>query len=136
MPVNETPSRYAMKIRFTILKLDGRRELLFVTLDKSSKDYTPTTRYRDYAISPQLFHWETQSNASVLKESGRRYVESESTGWSYFLFVRVTPGAPFAFLGRARYQHHEGDRPIGITWRLDVPMAAGLYDRYATLRSV
>ena len=126
----------SINIQGGILKLDGKRELLFVTLDRSSKDYTPTTRYRDYAISPELFHWETQSNASVHKESGRRYIESASTGWSYFLFVRVTPGAPFAFLGRARYERHEGDRPIAITWRLDAPMAASLYDRYATLRSV
>ena len=41
-----------------------RRELLFVTLDKSAKSFSPNTRYRDYAVSPRLFHWETQSTAS------------------------------------------------------------------------
>src|SRR5690606_29310075 len=36
-----------------ILRLQAqRRELLFVTLDKSGRSFSPTTRYRDYAISP------------------------------------------------------------------------------------
>ena len=37
-----------------ILKLDEqRREILLVTLDKSATSFSPTTRYRDYAISPR-----------------------------------------------------------------------------------
>ena len=83
-----------------ILKLkDTNRELLFVTLDKSGKGFSPTTRYRDYAMSPELFHWETQAAASVSRPSGRRYVESATNGWSFFLFVRTDPDASFAFLG-------------------------------------
>ena len=42
-----------IKLQSGILKLeDQRRELLFVTLDKSGKSFSPTTRYRDYASSP------------------------------------------------------------------------------------
>ena len=36
-------------------------ELLAFTLDKSSGGFSPTTRYRDYAISRTLIHWESQS---------------------------------------------------------------------------
>jgi len=117
-----------------ILKLDGKRELLFVTLDKSGKDYSPTTRYRDYAISPTQFHWETQGAASVTRESGKRYVESPGNGYSFHLFVRSQPGQAFTFLGPVEYVMHQGDRPIGITWKLRFEMPAALYDRYATLR--
>ena len=40
-----------------VLRLPSqRRELLFVTLDKSGAGFSPTTRYRDYAISRDLFH--------------------------------------------------------------------------------
>jgi hypothetical protein len=28
---------------------------------------------------------------------------------------------------------HEGDRPIGITWQLEHPISAALFDRFATL---
>jgi hypothetical protein len=117
-----------------ILRLEGHDELLFVTLDKSGKRFSPTTRYRDYAISPELFHWETQAAASVTRPSGRRYLDSATNGWSFFLFVRTDPEAAFAFLGPIHYEAHTGDRPIAITWRLTTPMPAALYERYATLR--
>ena len=54
-------------------------ELLAFTLDKSSGGFSPTTRYRDYAISRNLIHWESQSstrarwtNRRALPESGAR----------------------------------------------------------------
>ncbi len=118
-----------------ILSLPNQRQVLFVTLDKSGKGFSPTTRYRDYAISPELFHWETQSAASVARPTGRRYLESAVNGWSFFLFVRTNPSSAFAFLGPVAYQSHAGDRPIGITWRLATPMPAALFERYATMRA-
>lgn len=117
-----------------ILKLeDEKKELLLVTLDKSANSFSPTTRYKDYAISPTLFHWETQSAASVSRPSGRRYVDSPDNGWSFYLFVRENKDAPYAFLGPARFVSAKGDRPIGITWRLEHAMPATLFDRFATL---
>ena len=117
-----------------ILKLDAeQRELLFVTLDKSASSFSPATRYRDYAIGRSLFHWETQGSASVSRPSGRRYVESSANGWSFYLFVRANPDAPYAFLGPVKYQSHKGDRPIAITWALEHAMPAVLFERFATL---
>ncbi len=125
----------SLNLQTGILQLkDQKRELLFVTLDKSGKGFSPSTRYRDYALSPEFFHWETQGNASVTRPSGRRYLDSATTGWSFYLFVRTDPEAAFAFLGPIRYERHEGDRPIAITWRMNHPMSAALFERYATLR--
>jgi hypothetical protein len=123
-----------IKLQTGILKLeDQKRELLFVTLDKSGKSFSPTTRYRDYASSPELFHWETQAAASVSRPSGRRYLEPTNR-WTFYLFVRPDPESTFAFLGPIAYDSHTGDRPIAITWRLATPMPAMLYEQYATLR--
>lgn len=116
-----------------ILKVDGQRELLLVTLDKSGRSFSPTTRYRDYAISRTLFHWESQAAASTSRPSGRRYVDSPGNGWSFHLFVREDPDAAYAYCGPVRYRSHRGDRPIGIVWELDHPLPASLYERYATL---
>jgi hypothetical protein len=125
----------SLNLQTGILQLkEEQRELLFVTLDKSGKDFSPTTRYRDYAISPELFHWESQSTASVTRPSGRRYIESVANGWSFYLFVRTDPDSAFCFLGVIRYESHTGDRPIAITWSLQQPMPGGLFERYATLR--
>lgn len=117
-----------------ILKLDQQqRELLLVTLDKSGAGFSPTTRYRDYAMSRSLFHWETQSTASVSRPSGQRYLGSPANGWTFHLFVRPQPDTAYAYLGPVRYLRHEGDRPIAITWELEHEMPAALYLQYATL---
>ena len=35
---------------------------------------------------------------------------------------------PYVLLGRARYLHHESERPMRIVWRLDHPMPPEWYD--------
>ncbi len=35
-------------------------DVFFITLKKSERLFSPTTRYNDYAISPWEFHWESQ----------------------------------------------------------------------------
>ncbi len=129
-----SPGDKRMTPQSGILKLeDERREILLVTLDKSAKSFSPSTRYRDYAISPNSFHWETQGAASVDRPSGRRYLDSATNGWSFHLFVRETDDDAYAYLGPVRYRSHDGDRPIGIVWRLEYPMPAALFERFATL---
>ena len=102
----------------------SQTDLLFVTLDKSSKSFSPTTRYHDYAISDTLFHWESQSTTRVNSSTGQRYINQASGGTNIALFIRranVTSdgrtGAYF-FAGLADYAGHEGERPIAITWKL------------------
>ena len=100
-----------------ILKLpEQQRELLFVTLDKTAKSFSPSTQYRDYWISDTLFHWETQGAASASKPSGKRYTESPGNGWRFFLFVRENTEATYEFFGEVRMKSWEGDRPIGVVW--------------------
>lgn len=112
---------------------ERKRELMLVTLDKSAASFSPTTRYRDYAISPTLFHWETQAAASIERDSGKRYVDSPGNGWTFYLFVRTDPDAAYAFLGPVRFVAAAGDRPIGITWRLEHAMSGALFDGFASL---
>ena len=51
-----------------------KSDLFFITLNKSDQDYSPTTRYQDYPISPTLFHWESQSRTATESPTGQRYV--------------------------------------------------------------
>jgi hypothetical protein len=101
---------------------DNRVELLFVTLDKSEKRFSPTTSYEDYAISPELFHWQSQSLTSADSESGRRYREQAKNGWRFLLFVRPTVRDVYTYLGPVRYVSHRGSRPLSITWRMETPI--------------
>jgi hypothetical protein len=104
-------------------------DALFVTLKKSEADYSPTTMYRDYPISPTLFHWESQSTTSVASPTGQRYVSGSS---SVLLFVREEQKdefgtSPYLFLGPLTYVSHQGERPIALTWRLKHTMPTDFF---------
>jgi superfamily II DNA or RNA helicase/HKD family nuclease len=107
---------------------EARVDALFVTLQKTEHEYSPTTMYEDYAISHDLFHWQSQSTTSVESPTGRRYVEHRTLGYTPLLFVRERKqlpsglAAPYAFLGPVEYQSHEGSRPISIVWRMRHPI--------------
>jgi hypothetical protein len=103
-----------------------------VNLHKTEKEFSPTTMYRDYAISPELFHWESQNTTSTDSPAGSRYLRHRVLGTYVVLFVRDAPhdelgAAPFLCLGQASYVEHRGERPIAITWRLHRPMPADTF---------
>jgi hypothetical protein len=107
-------------------------ELFAFTLDKSSNTFSPTTRYRDYAISPTLMHWESQSTTAADSPTGLRYRNHERDGRSVYLFCRLrTDDAAFWFLGPGTYSGHVGERPMAITWNLEFPLAGDLYVDFA-----
>lgn len=114
-----------------------KTDLFFVTLRKSEKHYSPTTRYRDYAISQELLHWESQSTTTVGSKTGQRYIHHRELGTHVLLFVREgkadgSQTQPYRFLGPADYVSHSGERPIAITWRLRIPMPAELFQQAKT----
>jgi hypothetical protein len=110
----------------------ARADLLAFTLDKSKGHFSPTTRYRDYAISRELIHWQSQSGTSAASKTGQRYQHHQKLGSAIFLFARrVADDRAFYFLGPARYVSHEGERPMSITWRLDQPLPPDLFAAFA-----
>ncbi len=107
-------------------------ELFAFTLDKSSGAFSPTTRYRDYAISPSLIHWESQSLTRADSDTGLRYRNHEHDGRSIMLFSRLrADDRAFWFLGPATYRGHVGEKPMAITWELHTPLSGDLYQSFA-----
>jgi superfamily II DNA or RNA helicase/HKD family nuclease len=107
-------------------------DLLAFTLDKTSGAFSPTTRYRDYAISRDLIHWESQSVTRADSETGRRYQHHAQQGRSILLFTRLrSDERAFWFLGPATYVRHAGEKPMAITWRLDHPLSGDLFTAFA-----
>jgi len=107
-------------------------ELLAFTLDKSGGGFSPTTRYRDYAISRTLIHWESQSITREDSPTGLRYRNHERDGRTILLFTRLrADDRAFWFLGPATYRGHVGEKPMAITWELYVPLPGDLYAAFA-----
>ena len=104
---------------------DRKIDAFFITLQKTEEADSPTTMYEDYAISDELFHWQSQSTTSADSPTGQRYIRHRKHGYTPLLFVRerkLLPGglaSPYAFLGPAHYVSHEGSRPLSIVWRCD-----------------
>jgi hypothetical protein len=107
-------------------------ELFAFTLDKSTGGFSPTTRYRDYAISPTLIHWESQSSTREDSATGLRYRNHERDGRSILLFTRLrNTERAFWFLGPARYRGHTGEKPMAITWELAHPLSGDMFASFA-----
>jgi superfamily II DNA or RNA helicase len=111
-----------------------RSDLHFVTLEKSEKEYSPTTLYNDYAISPVRFHWETVGNCHADTDVGRRYLRTVRGGHDHGLaFVRERKKdprgetMPYVFLGEVFYATHRGGRPMQMEWDLARPMPAAFF---------
>ena len=103
-----------------------------MTLEKSERDYSPSTLYKDYAISPTLFHWESQSTTSQQSPTGQRYIRHRELGGNILLFVRARKKqdgltVPYTFLGAADHESHKGERPIAFVWKLRRPMPADFF---------
>ena len=111
---------------------DINTDVLLVTLKKTDTDYSPTTMYRDFALSPELFHWESQSTTTSSSPTGQRYINHRRNGTNVLLFVREAKtnslgASPYVLLGPADYVTHEGDRPMAVTWRLHRSMPTEIY---------
>lgn len=120
-----------------VLRLNDRQtELLFVTLDKSS-GYHDRIAYHDYAISRELFHWQTQNSSGPTTKSGQRYLESvgeNGNGWQFQLFVRTDQDSAYYACGPVTLEEAQGNQPMNITWRLTVPLPATLFRQFSVLR--
>jgi len=118
---------------------DKNTELLLVTLEKSEEDYSPTTLYNDYAISENLFHWQSQNAAKPDEGKGKSYINHKKNNRTILLFVREkntdeydnTMG--YVYLGPLNYLDHYGSKPMSITWELKEPMPPFLWNNSAKM---
>ncbi|GAA2110222.1 DEAD/DEAH box helicase [Microlunatus panaciterrae] len=119
---------------------ESRTDVFFVTLRKEEADFSPQTLYRDYPISLNRFHWESQNATAVESTTGQRYLNHQRLGTEVLIFTRLVRrnglgAAPYLCLGRASYSEHRGSRPIAITWDLERPMPADVFTEASVVAS-
>jgi hypothetical protein len=122
-----------------VLRLKDRQvELMFVTLDKRS-GFHETIAYHDYALSHDLFHWQSQNSAAPTTKIGAQYINSvgaNPNGWTFQLFVRIDQDSPYLACGPVVFQSSHGERPMNINWKLSVPLPASAFSQFSVLRMV
>jgi superfamily II DNA or RNA helicase len=111
---------------------DAKADVFVITFDKTSGGFSPTTRYKDYAISRELIHWESQSTTRSETETGQRYQHHKARGSDVILFARLSDESrSFWCLGSAEYVRHEGDLPMSVVWKLKTPLPGDLFAQFA-----
>jgi superfamily II DNA or RNA helicase len=118
--------------------LDGRFDLLLVTLEKSDVA-DEHLRYKDFPLNDLLFHWQSQSDTRQSDRTGRRHVVPAEENVTPLLFVRerkkdargVT--CAFRFLGAVTPERVRGERPISIEWRLGTPLRSEWVRRWGNV---
>ena len=98
-----------------------------MTLNKSEKDYSPSTMYQDYSINEELFHWQSQGRTTEESPTGQRYVNQRDNRGNVLFFVREYKtesqfAAPYTCIGLADYQNHYGSAPVSIVWKMKEPI--------------
>lgn len=99
---------------------EANTDVFFVTLNKSEKKFSPSTMYKDYAVSPEVFHWESQNSTAPESVTGQRYINGTSR---VLLFVRERNQdnwgtSLYTFLGPVYYINHKGSKPMAIEWKM------------------
>ena len=110
---------------------EKKTDIFLINLNKSEKDFSPSTMYEDYAINAQLFHWQSQSQDRLASAKIQRYIHQGQTGNYISLFAREYKNrgsytAPYIFLGNADYVKSSGERPVSFVWHLHTPIPASL----------
>lgn len=110
---------------------DKDLDIFFITLNKSDKDFSPSTLYDDYAINDYLFHWQSQSRVAEGSTTANRYIHHRQNNHKIALFVREYKKengytSPFVYLGTADYVKHSGSKPVSFVWRLTTEMPSYL----------
>lgn len=105
---------------------------LVVNLEKSEKHFSPTTMYKDYAISTDEFAWDSQNATTPESPTGQLFQHHEEQSRRIVLFVRrnqkdAIGTRPYMCLGTVKYISHEGSKPMHIRWSLDRPMPASMF---------
>lgn len=101
-------------------------ELLFVTLNKSNKDFSVSTMYDDYVVSERQFHWKSK-NTDTHEGRGKRYVERAINKKKFLLLseqIKQTAinTCPFYCFGLVDYISSRDDKPMSIDWHMHHPI--------------
>lgn len=124
--LEDKPGRW--QVLGTQYNKDKKFAMVFVTLNKSDKEYSPSTLYEDYAISQSQFHWQSMNKIQEQSEEGQRIINQKENGWKYILFVRDSKTDEFGntngyyCLGMMEFNSSHGECPMNVVWDMHEPI--------------
>jgi hypothetical protein len=89
--------------------------------------------YDDYAISEDLFHWQSQNQAAPENTLGKAYIQQKISKRNILIFVReqnkdeYKNALSYVFLGKADFVKSTGAKPMNVEWKLQEAMPAFIW---------
>lgn len=126
----QTESHKILNLKGTFNLPQYNATLLFVTLNKSDRDFSPSTQYEDYVINKDYFHWQSPNSDGHDTRGGQIYTRQPEKHNKIVLFVREEKKdgfgntTPFHCFGLVDYVSSHGNFPMNITWKLHQPVMA------------
>ena len=126
----QTESHKILNLKGTFNLPQYNATLLFVTLNKSDRDFSPSTQYEDYVINKDYFHWQSPNSDGHDTRGGQIYTRQPEKDNKIVLFVREEKKdgfgntTPFHCFGLVDYVSSHGNFPMNITWKLHQPVMA------------
>ena len=126
----QTESHKILNLKGTFNLPQYNATLLFVTLNKSDRDFSPSTQYEDYVINKDYFHWQSPNSDGHDTRGGQIYTRQPEKHNKIVLFVREEKKdgfgntTPFHCFGPVDYVSSHGNFPMNITWKLHQPVMA------------
>jgi superfamily II DNA or RNA helicase len=104
-----------------------------VTFQKTDKEFSPSTMYKDYPVSRELLNWETQAPTRQTSQTGQTLIHHQARGYTMLFFARARKKeygltAPFTLLGPAELKSYTSERPIQMRWKLAHPMPVEMFE--------
>ena len=106
-------------------------DLFAFTFDKSVGGFSPTTRYRDYAISPERVHWESQSATAVGSATGQRYINQREAERTSCFRAPANDRSGILVPRPCDVRQSRRRSAIAFVWRLHRSLPAELYTSFA-----
>lgn len=116
-----------------VKRFDTSNTDLFLVTFQKDENVSASTNYRDYPLSPDRLHWESQSTTTLKSAMAKRYIEHQKLGGHIIIATRFTKknrvdtAAAYTFLGNVDYVTHRGEKPIQFEWSLRRDMPKKLY---------
>ena len=98
-----------------------------VTLRKTERHFSESTRYDDWFEAPDILHWESQSTTTAGSRTGQRLIHGMGR---HLFFVREQKDDPFLCVGFATPISNESEKPIRLKWKLAHVVPDHIYVRF------
>ena len=107
---------------------DSKIAIVYVTINKSDAEYSPSTLYQDYVINQNQFHWQSMNSVRSDSVTGQIFIHQRENGWKFLLMVRDSKKNNYGntnsyyCLGLMDFNSFHGECPMNITWDMERPI--------------